>query len=100
MRRSLKKLRYMVASFAPLYPEKDVEQFEKRLKGLQDLFGYINDVRTADQLRKICTERSVDRAKSCFAAGYVGTHQANVASAWKGAAKGWRRLKAVERFWQ
>jgi triphosphatase len=33
MRRSLKKLRYMAAFFAPLYPEKDVEQFEKKLKG-------------------------------------------------------------------
>lgn len=101
MRRSLKKLRYMVAFFAPLYPEKDVEQFEKRLKGLQDVFGYVNDVKTADQLRRMCAARSGDRTKSCFAAGYVlGYHQAKVVRVWKDAAKDWRRLKASERFWQ
>jgi triphosphatase len=101
MRRSLKKLRYIVAFFAPLYPEKGVEQFEKKLKGLQDVLGYANDVRTADQLRQVCAVRSGDRTKSCFAAGYVlGYHQAKVARVWKDAAKDWRRLKASERFWQ
>lgn len=45
MRRSLKKLRYIAEFFAPVFPEKDVAPFIKRLKKLQDVFGAINDVR-------------------------------------------------------
>jgi hypothetical protein len=65
------------------------------------VFGYVNDVRIADLLRHVCAERSGDRTKAYFAAGYVlGNHEARIASIWKDAAKDWRRLKASERFWQ
>ncbi len=101
MRRSLKKLRYMVEFFAPLYPEEDVKPFVKQLKKLQDVFGYVNDVRMTGQLRSICAERCGGEAASSFAAGYVyGHHDEAASEVWKGAPKEWRRLKSRERFWQ
>ena len=47
MRRSLKKLRYTSEFLAPLYDDKAVKPFIGRLKKLQDVFGYVNDVRLA-----------------------------------------------------
>jgi triphosphatase len=56
MRRSLKKLQYTVELFAPIYAKKDVKGFVRQLKALQDSFGYVNDVRTAEQLHVICAK--------------------------------------------
>ena len=56
MRRSLKKLRYMTEFFAPLFSSKEVKPFVKQLKTLQDVFGYVNDVRMAEQIRTIAAE--------------------------------------------
>jgi inorganic triphosphatase YgiF len=99
MRRSLKKLRYLIEFFVPLFPSKDVKPFVKQLKTLQDVFGYVNDVRMAEQLRTIAAER--DDAPDCaVAAGVVlGWHQEKAAETWTGAQEEWRRLKSRGRFW-
>ena len=47
MRKALKELRYQAEFFAPLFDKRDTERFIERLKILQDVFGYINDVRMA-----------------------------------------------------
>ena len=99
MRRSLKKLRYMTEFFAPIFPGKDVKPFVKRLKMLQDIFGYVNDVRTAEQLRTIAAERG-DGPDCAVAAGIVlGTHEEKAAEAWTHAQEEWHRLKSGSRFW-
>ena len=70
MRRSLKKLRYLTEFFAPLFPRKAVKPFVKQLKTLQDVFGYVNDVRMAEQLHTIVADRG--EAPDCaVAAGIV-----------------------------
>ena len=46
-RKELKKLRYAVEFFSPLYPAKRVDSFLKRLKKLQTVFGDLNDAATA-----------------------------------------------------
>ena len=70
MRRSLKKLRYMTEFFAPIFPSKDVKPFVKQLKALQDVFGYVNDVRMAEQLRTIAAEHG-EGPDCAVAAGIV-----------------------------
>ncbi len=99
MRRSLKKLRYMTEFFAPLFPGKEVKPFVKQLKTLQDIFGYVNDVRMAEQLRTIAAERG-DGPDCAVAAGNVlGAHEEKAAEAWTHAQKEWQRLKSRDHFW-
>jgi inorganic triphosphatase YgiF len=101
MRRSLKKLRYMLEFFEPVFDADAACAFVKRLKKLQDVFGYVNDVRMAAQLRSICAERCRGGPDPSFAAGYVcGRHDGAASEVWKKAPKEWRRLKSLTRFWQ
>jgi triphosphatase len=99
MRRSLKKLRYMTEFFASLFPSKEVKPFVKQLKTLQDVFGYVNDVRMAEQLPTIAAEHG-EGPDCAVAAGIVlGTHEEKAAEAWTHAQEEWRRLKSLGRFW-
>jgi len=54
LRKSLKKLRYVVEFVSSLYPRKEIKRFLKRLKGLQKALGAINDsamaIRLAEEL--------------------------------------------------
>lgn len=47
LRKELKKLRYAVEFFSPLYPAKRAEPFLKQLKKLQAVFGDLNDAAVA-----------------------------------------------------
>ena len=50
LRKRLKRLRYAGEFFAGLYPETDSKAYLKRIAGLQDCFGALNDVVTAERL--------------------------------------------------
>jgi inorganic triphosphatase YgiF len=101
MRKSLKKLRYTVEIFGSLFKANRVAKFVKELKKLQDVFGYLNDVVTANQLNAICEERCRDSRDAQRAAGYVlGWHSAEVQHRWKAAREGWRRLERNSQFWR
>ena len=100
MRRSLKKLRYMIEFFAPIFPSKDAKPFVRQLKALQDIFGYVNDVRMAEKLRTIAAEDG-NGSDCVVAAGVVlGTHEERAAEAWTHAQEEWRRLQSQDRFWK
>jgi len=100
MRRSLKKLRYLTEFFAPLFPSKEVKPFVKQLRTLQDVFGYVNDVRMADQIRLIAAERT-EEPDCAIAAGVVlGVHDEKAAETWTHAQNEWRDLKTRDRFWK
>jgi hypothetical protein len=58
MRKALKKLRYQTEFFAPLFGKRDTERFIDQLKSLQDVFGYINDVRMAPKLVELQKQSS------------------------------------------
>src|SRR5262249_15349920 len=47
MRKALKKLRYHAEFMAPFFDKRDGLRFIHQLKALQDVFGYLNDVRMA-----------------------------------------------------
>ena len=68
-------------------------------KTLQDVFGYVNDVRMAEQIRAIAAEH--DEGPDCAIAADIvlGTHEEKAAEAWTHAQEEWRRLKSLGRFW-
>jgi CHAD domain-containing protein len=100
MRRSLKKLRYTAEFLAPLYSKAKVKPFIGRLKKLQDVFGYVNDVRMAAGLRDIAKAHCGEPAPLIAAGVVLGHHEAKAAEVWQHAPKAWRALKARGPFWK
>jgi triphosphatase len=99
MRKALKCLRYQAEFFAPLFAKSDTRPFTKRLKVLQDVFGYVNDVRMSPRLIEVQQRgsRGIDTAR---VAGYiVGYHEAQAAHMWRRADKAWQKLERAPRFW-
>jgi len=100
MRKALKGFRYAVEFFGPLYERRKVGRFVKDLKRLQDVFGYVNDVVTAQAVGAIADERCASSPAAQRAAGYVlGWHQVKSEQAWDDVAELWDRLAGRPRFW-
>ena len=100
MRRSLKKLRYTAEFLAPLYRKAKVKPFIGRLKKLQDVFGYVNDVRMAAGLRTIAKAHCSEPAPLIAAGVVLGHHEAEAAEVWRHAPKAWRALQGRGPFWK
>ena len=99
MRKVLKTLRYQAEFFAPLFGKRHTERFIERLKALQDVFGYINDVRMAPKLVELQKQSNagIDAARAASYA--VGHHEAQAAHVWRSAGDAWNDLKHARRFW-
>lgn len=67
LRKSCKKLRYLIEFFQSLYPVKRVRELINALKGLQDNLGDYNDYHVHMQILKEFTEQSPNEAavKAC-----------------------------------
>jgi inorganic triphosphatase YgiF len=100
MRKALKKLRYTAEFLAPLYPKNKAAVFIRRLKQLQDIFGYVNDVRMAAALTGIARRHSRATAPLVAAGIVLGYHEAEAEAAWLRAHRAWHRLKASGPFWK
>ena len=99
MRKALKTLRYQAEFFAPLFGKRHTGRFIERLKALQDVFGYINDVRMAPKLVEL-QKQSEAGINSARAASYaLGHHEARATYVWRSAGNGWNDLKHAPRFW-
>jgi triphosphatase len=98
LRKSLKQLRYLAEFFAPAFQrEKTTSRFVSRLKELQDVFGYMNDVTMAGQLRPIA---AASKDQGAFAAHYImGWHEAEARHVWMRAGHAWKQLERVPKFW-
>jgi inorganic triphosphatase YgiF len=99
MRKALKRLRYQAEFFAPLFSKRETERFVERLKALQDVFGYVNDVRMAPQLVELQKRSNAGVAAACAASYTVGHHEAHAADVWRSAGEAWNDLKRARRFW-
>ena len=104
LRIALKKLRYTAEFFAPLYPKKDVTRYLRKLRGLQNHLGDLND---AANVRSVVGSlmrekgRKDDDGMMRYAAGaMVGWHGAQVPGAIKHALKRYKKFKKVEPFWR
>ena len=85
--------------FAPLFERRDTRRFVEQLKTLQDVFGYINDVRTAPRLIEVQKQREAGIDAARAAAYTIGRHEAEAAHVWREAPKAWKDLKRSPRFW-
>lgn len=101
LRKALKTLRYSAEFCAALYPGSDSGDFIKRLKKLQTVFGYLNDVAAAESLPAIAADQGATDAAVASAIGAVlAWHQARADAAWKSALKRWSELENAPRFWE
>ena len=90
---------YQAEFMRPLFDQREGKQFIRQLKALQDVFGYINDVRMTPCLAEIQRERQVG-SEAAHAASYAaGHHDAEAAHVWHRAGKAWRKLERSPRFW-
>jgi len=99
MRKALKKLRYQAEFMAPLFDKRDGKEFIHQLKALQDVFGYLNDVRMAPRLTEIQREQQAGSDAARAASYAIGHHDAEARHVWRRAGKAWRKLERSPRFW-
>lgn len=100
MRKALKKLRYGIEFFGGLYPKADLKPFLKRMKRLQDIFGYLNDVAMAEKLASLPGVTGKDARETMLAIGFViGWHEAQSQTMWPHAKGYWLETKKVPKFW-
>jgi triphosphatase len=98
MRKSLKQLRYLAEFFSPLFAKGKTRRFIERLKVLQDVFGYMNDVHMAQKLRTI--QRRYSTPKALRSVDYIlGWHDAAAREVWRRADKSWKHLEGSPSFW-
>ncbi|MXN64957.1 CHAD domain-containing protein [Stappia sp. GBMRC 2046] len=100
MRKALKKLRYTVEFFRPIYKEKAVRPFLEKMKTLQDMFGYLNDVAMAEKLTGLPDAKGQKGASVALATGFaIGWHEARATGAWSQAKQLWDRTSKADKFW-
>lgn len=100
LRKALKKLRYAIEFLAPLYAPKPVEGFLRRLKAMQDVFGGLNDLATAEAILGGDGSPAAADAPAQRAAGRVlGAGALRAAADWPKAAALWRALARERAFW-
>ncbi len=100
MRKDLKTLRYSIELVAPIYRRKDVRRFTAKLRELQDMFGYLNDVEMAEKLKLVPAAEATSEADLQRAVGYViGWHTARADRTWTDIRSAWKRLAKSKPFW-
>lgn len=103
LRIALKKLRYIAEFLAPLYPKKGVRRYVRKLRGLQEQLGAINDIAhvratMARLLRETDGKRSSPGER--YAAGLVaGWYRARRPQIAKRVLKRWKKFRKVKPFW-
>ena len=70
-----------------------------QLKGLQDIFGYMNDVDMAPRPITIQQERQAGNDAARAASYTLGHHEAEAPHVWRRVNKAWHKLERSPRFW-
>lgn len=100
LRKALKKLRYTTEFFGSLFSKGDVKPFNKRLKQLQNMFGYMNDVAVLQRLTNDMDLEpgtpEIERALG-FALGW---HQNQAGNMWQQTCDSWKVLHKSGPFWR
>lgn len=99
MRKALKTFRYTVDFFAPAFDPESAKAFARVLRKLQNGFGYLNDLATAEDLPALFADHpDADRLQEA-AQAVVDWHAARAHKTWDKAVARWRELSAEPRFW-
>ena len=88
---------------APLYPKKKVRRYVRKLRGLQEHLGAINDIAHVRTTMAACCGRRTANAPAPgerYAAGLVaGWYRARRPHIAKRALKRWKKFRKVKPFW-
>lgn len=100
LRKDLKGLRYKAEFFASLFPAGRSRRFIERLRDLQDVFGYLNDVVLARRLPEVINADKAAKPAIASATGFiVGWHNAVSEQEWLQASERWKQLRKLPKFW-
>lgn len=100
LRKELKKLRYTIEFLGPLFPAREVDEFVRRLKKLQTVFGDLNDLAMAEHMLCGPASPGADQADAQRAVGWLlGSRGAHAEAAWSHARELWEGLAARGPFW-
>ena len=98
VRLQAKRLRYAAEFFAPLYPDRIIGRYVRRLSDLQETLGHLNDTSVAaglmGELNRAGGLGYAGGVVRGFVAGNAGDARADIAEAWKR----FRKLGAKELF--
>jgi CHAD domain-containing protein len=104
LRIALKKLRYTAEFFAPLYSRKKATRYLKKLRGLQNHLGDLNDAANVRSVVSILLREKSKRdgeGNMRYAAGaMVGWYGAQVPGSIKQALRRYKKFKRVKVFWR
>ncbi|MEC9434058.1 MAG: CHAD domain-containing protein [Pseudomonadota bacterium] len=101
LRKELKKLRYGVDFFAPLYAAEAVQPYRKPLKKLQNLFGALNDAAMVEAvLTTSGAPAEADPAAQRAAGRMLGRFESKAEQDWRRAREMWDLLAEAPRFWR
>lgn len=101
LRKQLKKFRYTGEFFASLFKKKKSKRYLFTLSRAQDIFGYLNDVSTAESMvsRLICQHPDLADIMMWSGGLVLGWHQHRAEDAWGDTQAVWRDLEDAPRFW-
>lgn len=101
MRKKLKKLRYTGEFFSPLFKKKAAKRYLSQLAKAQDVFGYLNDVSTAENIVSRLIFQEPDQMDIMMWSGglVLGWHQHRANAAWTDAKALWHELSGTPHFW-
>ncbi len=101
LRKQLKKYRYTGEFFSSLFKKKKTKKYLSSLARAQDVFGYLNDVSTAESMVSRVIYQEPDKADIMMWAGGIvlGWHQHRATEAWGDAQALWRELEDAPHFW-
>ena len=97
LRIAIKKLRYGLDFFAPLYEAEKVRALRSRLSRLQDILGALNDAATTGRLLHEIPTGADDLAEARgLVQGWAAGHAAGIRD---GVERAWRSFRRTETFW-
>jgi triphosphatase len=100
LRKDIKKLRYLAAFFAPLWPRKRSERYLARLARLQDLLGGVNDAVTVQRMLGRWRQEDLvgaERESLGLVRGYL---LADMRARLEGLPDAWAAFRATRKFWR
>lgn len=100
LRIALKKLRYSLEFFRPLFDQAKVQPFLKRAKALQKDLGLLNDVAVAECLLGDLMRRPGKQDISAAAGLVIGWHARGVAAVEPDLCRDWKAFRVAPAFWR
>ncbi len=101
LRKAVKRLRYTAEFLRPLYRQKKVKPFVRRLKALQELFGELNDAAMIQAMFEAPDAPAGANPAAQRSAGLViGIRTERAEHDWADARDRWRVLEEAPRFWR